>query len=123
QSSARRIPRVVADAPAVAQVHGAPGTSPALHPNDVLAARGAVNLFDPGTLSSIQSPARRRMIRSKPAAGSFRIPAYVNVAIIAAQLLALAASFFSAAHVHRWWTLAVLAFAFAILMNSVYSII
>jgi fatty acid desaturase len=62
------------------------------------------------------------MIRAKPAA-AHRIPTALNISIILAQLLALVASFYAAAHVTRWWSLAVLAVAFGLLMNSVYSII
>jgi fatty acid desaturase len=51
------------------------------------------------------------------------IPALANAAILTMQLLLLAACFFAAAHVREWWSVALLAGGFGILMNSVYSVI
>jgi fatty acid desaturase len=51
------------------------------------------------------------------------IPAKLNVGIIAMQCLALAGCFFAASRCASGWALALLALAFGILMNSVYSII
>ena len=51
------------------------------------------------------------------------IPTIANLAIIAGQLAALFTCFWLAAHVYRPWAVALLAIAFGILMNSVYSII
>jgi len=62
------------------------------------------------------------MIQTKPTA-AHRIPGVLNVGIIAAQLTALAACFWAAAHTHHWGLILALAIAFGILMNSVYSII
>jgi fatty acid desaturase len=67
------------------------------------------------------------MLRTEPltqtAAGVRRIPTAANAAIVAAQLLALAACFVAASRLHGFWPIAGLAVAFGILMNSVYSII
>jgi len=62
------------------------------------------------------------MIRDSPT-GRFAIPTRANVAIMGCQFAALAGCFYAAAHVHRWWSIGVLAMGFGILMNSVYSII
>src|SRR5258705_8915259 len=62
------------------------------------------------------------MIQTKPTA-AHRIPSVLNMGIIAAQLTALAACFWAAAHTHHWGLILTLAIAFGILMNSVYSII
>ena len=51
------------------------------------------------------------------------IPSTANAGILVGQLLLLATSFYAAGHVRAWWAVALLAVAFAILMNSVYSII
>lgn len=51
------------------------------------------------------------------------IPQRLNVAIIVGQLAALAVCFLTAARVQSGWSLAALAIAFGIVMNSVYSII
>jgi fatty acid desaturase len=51
------------------------------------------------------------------------IPVRLNLAIMAAQIAAIALCCYAAAHVHHAWSLAVLALAFGVLMNSVYSII
>jgi fatty acid desaturase len=59
----------------------------------------------------------------EPHTGRYAIPTRTNAAIIVCQFAALVGCFYGAAHVHRWWSLAMLAFAFAILMNSVYSVI
>ena len=71
------------------------------------------------------SNARRRptdMIRDSPT-GRFAIPTRANVAIIVFQLAALATCFYAAAHIHRWWSIGLLAIGFGILMNSIYSVI
>jgi fatty acid desaturase len=52
-----------------------------------------------------------------------RIPTIANALIVAGQLLALAASFVAAAHLRGMGAIALLAIAFGILMNSVYSIV
>src|SRR6478609_2572386 len=62
------------------------------------------------------------MIRSTPSAAR-AIPARMNIAIVAAQLLAIAACFYAAARTTQPWAIAGLAIAFGVLMNSVYSII
>jgi fatty acid desaturase len=51
------------------------------------------------------------------------IPRTTNAVILMAQLLLLGASFYAAAHVRGWWSVTLLAVAFGILMNSVYSVI
>lgn len=51
------------------------------------------------------------------------IPARLNCAIIAAQLVAIAICCYAAARVRSYWSLAGLALAFGVLMNSVYAII
>lgn len=56
-------------------------------------------------------------------AGSVRIPDRLNLAIMLAQLMALAACFGTAARIESGWALAALAVAFGVVMNSVYSII
>jgi fatty acid desaturase len=61
------------------------------------------------------------MIAQRPI--SQRIPAVANVAIILAQLAALAGCFLAAARLHGFWPIAALAIGFGVLMNSVYSII
>ena len=62
------------------------------------------------------------MIRNSTAADQ-RIPTTSNALILAAQLVALGVCFGLAARVHGFGPLAALAIGFAILMNSVYSII
>ncbi len=62
------------------------------------------------------------MIQAKPTA-AHPIPSVLNIAIIIAQLVALAACFWGAAHAHDWRIILALCIAFGILMNSVYSII
>ncbi len=62
------------------------------------------------------------MIRNS-AAANHRIPTAFNALIIAAQLVALAVCFTAAKRLHGFWPVAGLAVGFAILMNSVYSII
>jgi fatty acid desaturase len=62
------------------------------------------------------------MIRSRPIA-AHQIPSALNVAIIVGQLIGLATSFWLATRVHGVWQVALLAAAFGVLMNSVYSII
>jgi fatty acid desaturase len=51
------------------------------------------------------------------------IPAKLNVAIIAGQLVAISICCFAASRIHNGWGLAGLALVFGIVMNSVYSII
>ena len=51
------------------------------------------------------------------------IPAALNAAIVVAQLLALAASFWAASQIRVLWQVALLALGFGVLMNSVYSVI
>ena len=51
------------------------------------------------------------------------IPNRLNGAIVAAQLLAVAACVWAAARVESGWALAGLALGFGVVMNSVYSII
>lgn len=64
------------------------------------------------------------MIRQTRAGGEpHPIPWRLNVAVMAAQLAALAACFYAAAQVSRWWHLVLLAFSFGVLMNAVYSVI
>jgi fatty acid desaturase len=58
--------------------------------------------------------------RSAPAA---EIPVWLNIGIILGQLAGITACFYVAARVSSWWSLAGLALAFGIIMNSVYSII
>jgi len=62
------------------------------------------------------------MIQAKSIAAHC-IPSVLNLGIIVAQLSALVACFWAAAHAHHWGSLLALALAFGILMNSVYSII
>ena len=62
------------------------------------------------------------MIRNSPP-GQHRIPTAANAAIVAAQLLALAAAFYAASLLRGLWPVAGLALAFGVLMNSVYSVI
>jgi len=62
------------------------------------------------------------MITSTPPRG-FAIPNATNAAIAMAQLAAFVAAVWLAAHLHVWWHVAILALAFGIFMNSVYSII
>src|SRR4051794_2872944 len=59
----------------------------------------------------------------KPPARGAEIPCGLNVLIIVGQLLAIGACCYAAACVGAGWWLALLAVAFAIVMNSVYSII
>ncbi|MAT71761.1 MAG: hypothetical protein CMJ58_19815 [Planctomycetaceae bacterium] len=54
---------------------------------------------------------------------AYPIPTRLNLAIIAAQLLALAGIFFATAHAAATWQLLLLACAMAVVGNSVYSII
>ena len=54
---------------------------------------------------------------------AYAIPARLNVAVMAAQLLGVLGCFCAAARTDRWWQLALLAAAFAVLMNSVYAVI
>ena len=62
------------------------------------------------------------MLRSKtPAART--IPNSINAAIVIGQLLALAACVWVASQVASFWAVGVLAVAFGVLMNSVYSVI
>ena len=56
-------------------------------------------------------------------AGPYVIPARLTLAVVALQLAGLAACFLAAARAQAWWHLALLAAAFGVLMNSVYSII
>jgi fatty acid desaturase len=58
-----------------------------------------------------------------PSTTAWRIPGLLNAAIIGAQLCALAACFYLASRADLGWWLAPLAVVFAIVMNSVYSII
>lgn len=51
------------------------------------------------------------------------IPVALNLAMIAGQIAAIAACCYAAAHVRQAWSLAALALAFGLVMNSVYSII
>jgi fatty acid desaturase len=60
---------------------------------------------------------------SAAAADSFPIPRRFNLAIVAVQLAAMFAIFLGAAHATNAWQLAGLAAAFAVVGNSVYSII
>lgn len=62
------------------------------------------------------------MIQTKPTAAN-PIPSVLNIAIITAQIAALAACFWGAAHAHDWRIVLALCIAFGILMNSVYAII
>lgn len=62
------------------------------------------------------------MIRTKPNA-PFAIPAAANLAVIAGQLAAVGGCFYAAAHAHRWWSVALVAAAFAVVMNGVYAVI
>lgn len=62
------------------------------------------------------------MLRTHPSP-QHRIPSIANGAIMAAQLAGLFACFHAAAHIHGFASLAGLAIAFGILMNSVYSVI
>jgi fatty acid desaturase len=62
------------------------------------------------------------MIRNSESADN-QIPTRRNIVIVAAQLVALAACFTFARRIHGFWPIAAFAAAFAILMNSVYSII
>lgn len=55
--------------------------------------------------------------------GSYPIPTALNLAIVIAQFAAIFGIFVGAAHASAWWHLAALALAFAIVGNSVYSII
>jgi len=55
--------------------------------------------------------------------GPFRIPTVANLIIIGLQLTAIGACFFMASQVGSWWGLGLLAIAFGMVMNSVYSII
>jgi fatty acid desaturase len=52
-----------------------------------------------------------------------KIPDRLNLAILVAQLLAIAGCVAAAARVENGWALAALTFAFGVVMNSVYSII
>ena len=61
------------------------------------------------------------MIRTRPTA--YAIPTVANLAVIAVQLAAVAGCLFAAAHAHRWWAIAAVAVAFAVVMNSVYATI
>jgi fatty acid desaturase len=62
------------------------------------------------------------VIRTRPDA-AHNIPTQLNAAIILAQIAALAACYHAAAQLHHPGALALLALAFGVLMNSVYSII
>lgn len=55
--------------------------------------------------------------------GSCPIPTTLNLAIVIAQFNAMFGIFVGAAHASEWWHLAALALTFAIVGNSVYSII
>ncbi len=59
----------------------------------------------------------------QPSAGRHEIPAALNAAVIAAQLCAVAACFVAAAHARPAWAVAAVAAAFAVVMNSVYSVV
>lgn len=54
---------------------------------------------------------------------AFRIPNRLNALIIALQLIAIGGCVYAAAHATSGWALALLALAFGVTMNSVYSII
>jgi len=53
----------------------------------------------------------------------FAIPTTLNLLVIALQLCAMFAIFYGASVANAWWQLALLALAFAVVGNSVYSII
>jgi fatty acid desaturase len=58
-----------------------------------------------------------------PPARGAEIPARLNAGVVLGQILAIGACCYAAAHVRNGWSLALLAVAFGIVMNSVYSII
>ena len=62
------------------------------------------------------------MQRQSPNA-TFRVPWLANFSIIIAQLAGFAGCIFAAIHFRHGWQLVVIAIAFGILMNSVYSIV
>ncbi len=68
------------------------------------------------TLASKESVAQRLSARAD-------IPAKLNVAIIAGQIVAISICCFAASRIHNGWGLAGLALVFGLVMNSVYSII
>jgi fatty acid desaturase len=59
----------------------------------------------------------------RPGQSAAPIPWRANVGIIAVQLAAVAICMWFAARVETWWGLALLASAFGVVMNSVYSVI
>ena len=53
----------------------------------------------------------------------FALPARLNLIVASLQLVALATILWAAGQVHAWWALALLAIAYAVAMNSAYSML